>query len=162
MMRLDDIEKFIYMLKRGILPSSADSDGNTAIHYAVRLDRLDCLRLMLGESVEGSDPTAFLNMTTRSTLSSHSLLTNRRPLVKTWVKDAVGCLERSSFNPGHTPLHEAAVTGNEEIFELILKTLKHQRHQSGGEAHKSVKTILEFSDSDNMTPLLLAAKNGHD
>jgi len=45
-MRLDDKKKFEYLLNRGLLPSSQDSDGSTVIHYAIRMEKLDFLSFL--------------------------------------------------------------------------------------------------------------------
>jgi hypothetical protein len=47
MMRIDDKTKFEYLLGRGILPSASDSDGFNALHYTVRLNKLEYLAFML-------------------------------------------------------------------------------------------------------------------
>ena len=46
-MRLDDKSKFEYLLRRGILPSSTDKEGFNAIHYAIRMGKIEFLSYML-------------------------------------------------------------------------------------------------------------------
>lgn len=45
-MRFDDKPKFEYLLKRGILISNEDKNGNNAVHYAVKLEKLPYLCYM--------------------------------------------------------------------------------------------------------------------
>ena len=46
-MRMEDSEKFQYLLARGVLPSATDSSGCNAIHYAIRMEKLNFLSYML-------------------------------------------------------------------------------------------------------------------
>lgn len=47
MMRIDDKQKFEYLLNRGILPSSTNSEGFNSLHFAVKLNKLNYLSYML-------------------------------------------------------------------------------------------------------------------
>lgn len=47
MMRVDDKQKFEYLLNRGILPSTCDVNGLNSLHYAIRFDKLPYLAYMV-------------------------------------------------------------------------------------------------------------------
>jgi ankyrin repeat protein len=47
MMRVDDKSKFEYLLNRGILPSATDNEGYNAIHFAIRMEKIDFLSYLL-------------------------------------------------------------------------------------------------------------------
>lgn len=47
MIRLDDKAKFEYLLGRGISPAASDSEGCNALHYAIRMERMEFLSYML-------------------------------------------------------------------------------------------------------------------
>lgn len=58
MMRIDDLEKFQYLLGRGVLASACDNDGFNAIHYAVRMGKIQYLRFLF-EGAESYTDTEF-------------------------------------------------------------------------------------------------------
>ena len=43
MIRIDDREKFEYLLNRGVLPSSLDLHDENVIHYIVKLEKISYL-----------------------------------------------------------------------------------------------------------------------
>jgi hypothetical protein len=47
MIRIEDRSKFEYLLGRGILASICDSEGYNAIHYAIRMERIQFLSFLL-------------------------------------------------------------------------------------------------------------------
>lgn len=47
MIRIDDKTKFEYLLKRGLLSSNSDIDGNNALHYAIKMERIEFLSYLL-------------------------------------------------------------------------------------------------------------------
>ncbi len=47
MMRVDDKQKFEYLLNRGILPSALDNEGCNAIHFAIRMEKIEFLSYLL-------------------------------------------------------------------------------------------------------------------
>lgn len=47
MMRVEDKGKFEYLLNRGILPSAPDHEGCNAIHFAVRMEKIEYLSYLL-------------------------------------------------------------------------------------------------------------------
>ena len=47
MMRIDDREKFEYILGRGVLPSASDEKGHNSLFYAVRMERLHYVSFLL-------------------------------------------------------------------------------------------------------------------
>jgi hypothetical protein len=52
MIRLDDKEKFEYLLSRGILPSSSDSNEENAIHYIVKLEKISYLAYLFDQDYD--------------------------------------------------------------------------------------------------------------
>lgn len=94
--------------------------------------------------------------------------------------DSLLCLDRSNQTDGYTPIHEAAKVGNLQIFEYLVNVIKRRNlilnsHQTSQkmktqlnqtlridfESMKSIQDVYEFTDFQNMTPLLIAAKNNH-
>lgn len=47
MMRVEDKPKFEYLLNRGILPSTPDNEGCNALHFAIRMEKIEFLSYLL-------------------------------------------------------------------------------------------------------------------
>jgi len=55
MMRIDDRQRFEYLLGRGIMSSIADNEGYNALHYAVRMEKLHYISFLLDGNYDGFD-----------------------------------------------------------------------------------------------------------
>lgn len=53
MMRINDKQKFEYLLGRGILASVVDQDGNNALHYAIKMERIEYISFLLEGEYHG-------------------------------------------------------------------------------------------------------------
>lgn len=47
MIRIGDKKRFEYLLNRGVYPSFTDTNGNSALHYCIRLENIDFLSYLL-------------------------------------------------------------------------------------------------------------------
>jgi ankyrin repeat protein len=43
MMRIGDKQRFEYLLNRGVYASCTDKDGNSAIHYCIKMEKIEFL-----------------------------------------------------------------------------------------------------------------------
>eukprot|EP00347_Sterkiella_histriomuscorum_P006025 403354358 len=154
MIRIEDKEKFQYLLKRGVMPSQQDIDGNNALHYAISMERIEFISYLLeGGEYHGYDylnennfkpDLSRLNVTinninanksymmgTQSQLN-HSVVLNNQTIGGSSLRssnlnyqiDALLCIDKSNVSNGSTPFHEAAKVGNIKIFEYLVNIVK--------------------------------------
>ena len=139
MIRLDDKVKFEYLLKRGILPSAANSEGFNALHFAIRMKKIEHLAFMLeGDyhafemDVDLNSKFNNLNNTTNISFNksqmnfSHSVIgsTSPRRINTTHILDSLVVLDKSSIISGITLFHEATRNGYMKILQYLIRTLK--------------------------------------
>lgn len=63
----------------------------------------------------------------------------------------------STLKEGNLPLHQAAINGNVEILEFLIK--QHKERDGMPELNFTpYPSIIEYINKDSMTPLILAAK----
>lgn len=74
MIRMEEKQKFEYLLSRGILPSSTDSEGCNALHYAIRNEKLEFLSFMLESDYQAHENDHDLN---KLQLTLNNISTNK-------------------------------------------------------------------------------------
>ncbi|CDW82347.1 ankyrin repeat [Stylonychia lemnae] len=206
MIRVEDRQKFQYLLSRGIMPSFQDLDGNNALHYAIRMERIEFISYLLeGEytSYESLGDPYFNQDLSKLHVTLNNLTVNKSYMMNTYSQmnqsavqvgeqlnstlrnntsyqlDALLCIDKSNMVDGFTPFHEAAKQGNVMIFEYLTNIVKKRNEIIQSQllamknkklndtitqqlkTCKSLRDIFDFTDNQNMTPLLIAAKNNN-
>lgn len=84
----------------------------------------------------------------------------KRLLEYHWISDVLFCLDKSSLKEGNLPLHQAVIIGNVEILEFLIKQYKERDRISKNfkNLYPKYENVLEFTNLDSMTPVILAAK----
>lgn len=109
------------------------------IHYAVRSDSLECMKILL---VAGADINASTWWSQVSPLFI-AVENNSMPMVKFLIENGAR-LDRTSYWLKHTVTHAAISAGNQDILQYLL----------------SVGAPLDTRDACNETPLMYAARQG--
>jgi ankyrin repeat protein len=167
-----DVSTVRTLLAAKVRPSEAGPDGMTALHQAVRYDRLEVVNLLLAA---GADVKA----ATRYKITPLSLAcSNGSPQMIARLLEA-GADPESTSGEGQTALMSAALSGKPEAVKLLLARgakVNGQEPVRGQTALMwaaaegntgAVEMLIEFGadvkakSRSGFTPLLFAVRNGH-
>lgn len=95
MIRIEDKPKFEYLLNRSILASIPDLDGNNALHYAIRMERIEFISYLLEGEYHGFECLGDLNFITD--LSKLQMTLNNITVNKSYMMNTYSQMNHSSI-----------------------------------------------------------------
>jgi ankyrin repeat protein len=175
MVEAGSLEMATLLLSAGANAATTDKDGESPLLSAVKLGRLDIMKVLLkhmaGHGLEAKDK--------RGGTALHWAVEEDRADMVTLLLSA-GASTMAATPKGKTPLILAAINGCVSIAEALLKhmgswgleakdmTGKTALHWAAEETHTRIVTLLVAAGADPMsktvdgeTPLMLAALKGH-
>ena len=139
----------------------ADSNNRNSLFYCIQFDRMEFLKFLFQSEEEG-------NKVAKRNKEMDELLMGekegergfgeeekvRGKVAKyPWVMECYKCMDQATFQQGNTLLHLASEQGNLDMCLFLLSRLR-ERHSP----FSPLSSMLEFTNRDSQTPLLLAAK----
>eukprot|EP00047_Mylnosiga_fluctuans_P022700 m.124605 g.124605 ORF g.124605 m.124605 type:complete len:1235 (-) comp9354_c0_seq1:147-3851(-) len=134
-------EHTLHLLKAGADVTVVDTEGRTALHYAVSNDNARCLRVLLEHAEEVVN-----YKDARGRAALHLAISAESPLeIVTALLGSLSCDVNCTDARMTTPLHWAAVCNRPDICKALC--------QRGA--------VLSFRDTNGMTPLHYAIQKGY-
>lgn len=133
---MNDTDKVVDLLRRGMDVNTADQQGSTLLMIAVRGNNIDLVRFLLDNRVNAQRRNPH-----GDTALMLAALQGRTEIVRLM-------LERKVVDPNHSgwnPLHYAAFAGHAAIVPLLV----------------AAGADINLRAPNGYTPLMLAARNGH-
>lgn len=161
MARMEDKEKFEYLLGRGILPSTSDQHGNNSLLKLVQMDRIEFLAFLLEGDynaylddndipIEVPNPgeTTFMTKSYMAPMSfrkrGESIENMKKQLISKSRKEALFLLDKSAIISGNTVIHEAIKFDNFMMLKYIVSVIKRVEAAKNLSSFKGLKALLEF------------------
>jgi len=163
--RVNNIEIFQYLTKRGVNLTLSDYNNKNVLHFAVQFSRLDFLRFIFQDfDTQYKDGLEDLLLESSSEESDNEVLEHISKCP--WLLQAFKCLDKSSYREGNTPLIRACMIGDVEVVHFLLVQLElrdryselQSKKEQGASGYFTLKEAIEFANKENMTALLVAAK----
>ncbi|MGL9761993.1 MAG: ankyrin repeat domain-containing protein [Wolbachia sp.] len=136
------------LVKQGVVINAKDTDGWTALHYAVNNGRIDIVRILLTNRADVTQ------VTNKSNTPLHiAVLKDHKEIVGVLVQhvsnDKLNSFINAGTTSGATSLHVAAKNGSLEIVKSLLK-----HGAIYNIKNKEDKTPIDFSQDQKVTSLL--------
>lgn len=139
-----------YFVQKGINPNLENNDGYSPIHLAIINGHIDIVRILIENA--GISPEHRESKNLKATLMHFAAIYGRDDIIQFLVEKSANL--NLLDNSGKTPLHYAAMKGNNSTIELLLNTSLINIDQEDYTGHVALHKAAKFGHFDTIKLLI--------